>query len=319
MLALLTLLTSLTFAAPDRDAMLDEARRRMVVGDYAGAQIVAEEVLQSPGRYTLDARYLQAMSLEYQGEYGRAIAMYDDLLTEVRPSRFFDDIAFRRAEALGKAARFDEALDQLDRLQADAARTPADHIKMDLLRGLWLLETRRGEKDGLTLLFATLDRATTVDARAHQALARARLAELSLNQSLDIPFRGTSRRKGKQMDERASLLSFATQQLTEIVRLDSPANALPLFIQLGGAYEAFGEAMLNESRVRRLNDDQRAIYEAERKEKVVAVWVNASRFYDRGHTYALNLSWEGSDVQALRVALADVVERIDAFDQPTAP
>lgn len=319
MLNLLFVFASVSLAAPDRDALLDETRRRLVVGDFEGAQIVAEEVLQSPGQHQEDAQYLWAMSLEYQGDFDRAVETYDALMLEVDEGRFLDDIAFRRAETLGKATRFDEALDQLEALDDDAARTPADRIKMELLRGLWLVESRKGEKEGLTLLFETLEQAATIDARSHQALARARLAELSLGQSLDIQFRGPSRRKGKQMEERASLLGFATRQLTEVIRLDSPRDALPLFLQLGQAYEAFGEAMLDETRVRRLNDEQRAIYEEERTEKVIAVWVNASRFYDRGHTYALNMSWEGPDLEALRLALSEVVERIDALDEPQEP
>ena len=298
--------------ATSHEDLLSEARRRAVVGDFEGTQIVAREALEIAGDHGPEARYLLALGLEYAGEPHQALQIYEALLAEA-PSDASDDLRFRRAEALGRLGRYPEALAQLDELGLQAARTPGDRVKLELLRGLWELELRdkQTEEQGVQRIVDTLEGAAAFDAPAHQAMARARLAELAAGQAALIEFEGGKKRKARRLEERATLVTLASDQLVPMIQLETPQWTLPTFLVAGRAFEAFGQAMLDESRVRGLNRRQRPIYETGRNEKVEAVWVKASRYYDRGLQYAELTGWQGAETEALREALAGVVQRVD--------
>jgi hypothetical protein len=101
--------------------------------------------------------------------------------------------------------------------------------------------------------------------------------------------------------------------LGNMLPLEVPGPALASFIEVGQAYESFGQAMLDETKVRGLSEDQRLIYQQERDAKVESVWVNASRYYDRGLQYASIVGWAGPEVGHLRKAMTHVVERTEAL------
>lgn len=315
------LTATLAFAdSTDPADLLAEARRRAVVGDFEGTQIVAREALEIEGDHEDEARYLLGLGLEYAGDPGAAVAIYEDLLAEVDDPVQREHITFRRAEALGRAGRYEDALTQLAELGDPTTRAPGDRVKMELLRGLWELElpSRKDEASGLARVQRTLESAAPVDAPQHQAMARARLAELAAAEARQIDFRGRKKKKARRLEDRAKLVTLASDQLVPLVRLESPRQTLRTFLEVGRAFEAFGQAMLDESRVRGLNRAQREIYAAERADQVEAVWVKASRYYDRGIQYAETMGWEGPEADALREALSNVIERVDALaEDPT--
>lgn len=306
--------------ASDPEALLAEARRRAVVGDFEGTRIVATEALETPGPHDAEARYLLAMGLEYGGRPEEALPIYDALLAAFSEPGRAADVRFRRAETLLRLGRHAEALAQLDEISG-AERTPSDRIKVDLLRGLCELEStdRAVEEVGFERIRAALDTAAPIDAPWHQAMARARLAELAVNEAATIAFRGSRRKKAKQMDERAALVTLASEQIVPMIELEAPQWLLPTFLAAGRAHEDFGAAMLAESRVRGLSESQRALYDERVRERVEQVWVRASRYYDRGLQYAELAGWEGPETEALRAALAEVVGRVDELGVVAPP
>ena len=310
---LLALALAQTPASPDE--LLDEARRRGVIGDFEGMRAIAKEALAQDGVDDINARYLLAMSWEFDGQPDEALALYDDLLEEDPSDVFRHDLYFRRAETLGRALRFTDALDQLHQLPEEALTRPADQLKVAILDSLWRLESpsRRDERAALEDLMAALGSAAPMDAVPYQALGRARLAELLVNQADALPFRGPKRRKGKRLEERAALVQAATDELVAMVPMEAPIPTLETFLLVGEAYVAFGQAMLEESHVRGLSPDQRVLYESERAGRVEGVWVNASRYFDRGIQYSQRVGWVGPEVDALRQALTSVVERTEAL------
>ena len=192
---------------------------------------------------------------------------------------------------------------------------PADQLKVSILDSLWQLESRnrKEEREGLAGLVAALSQAAPIDARRYQALGRSRLADLAAAQARDIAFRGNKRKKAKRLETRAALVQVATDELITMVHLEVPGPTLETFLVVGTAYVDFGQAMLDESRVRGLSDDQRSIYEAERTSRVEGVWVNATRYFDRGLQYAERVGWAGPEVEDLRVAMTAVVQRTEAL------
>lgn len=310
---------SVSIAAADPQELLAEARRRAVVGDFEGTQIVAKQALEQPGPHDAEARYLLALGLEYGGRPEEALALYDVLLSAFTDPGRLADVRFRRAETLARLGRHEAALAQLDEL-GGAERTPGDRIKIDILRGLSELESsdRKIEEIGFERIQAALATAAPIDAPWHQAQARARLAELAVNEAETIAFRGSRKRKARLMDDRAALVTLAADQIVPMIALEAPQWLLPTFLAAGRAHEDFGVAMLAESKVRGLNEAQRALYDQRVRERVEQVWVRASQYYDRGLQYAELTGWEGPETEALRAALAQVVARVDALAEARA-
>ena len=285
-----------------------------MTGDFDGTQMLALDALEIPGDHLDEAKYLLALGLEYGGQPTEAIALYDELLSTIQDDQRLNDVRFRRAEALGRAGRYEEALAQLDAL-GDDTRSPSDEVKVELLRGLWELElpSKESERIGLERIRNTLEGAAKIDAPSHQAMARARMAQLAAAQAKTILFKGNKKKKGLRLEARAGLVKLTSDQIVPMISLESPRSTLATFLVAGQAYEEFGQAMLEESKVRGLNKRQRPIYENERQEHVEQIWVKASRYYDRGIQYAEMVGWRGPEAEALQTALDQVVTRVDAL------
>lgn len=314
-LFLTTLGAAQAAAEPDRASgpdLLEEARSRALLGDYEGARILATQALDRPGSHHGTARYLVALSWEYDGDPRRALALYDDLLGEWTDGEGHADLLFRRAEALGRLGRTRAAIRQLDALGPLADRPFADHLKVDLLRGIWQVERGR-QRAGLAHLEGVLDDAFPTAAPYYQAWGRTVLLQASVDEAERIRFRGRTSRKGDQLVARASLVQESRDHLADIIPLESHAHTLEGLLAVGDAHVSFGQAILDESRPRRLTDDQRAIYERARAEKVEAVWVKAAMFYDRGVTYAEERALTGPRLDELRSAQASVLQRIEGL------
>ncbi len=296
--------------ASPRD-LLDEARRRMLIGDYEGARIVAEQSLQRPGDHELDAQYLIGMGWEYDGEPERALDIYEGLLEDWPEGESTDDVVFRKAEALGRDKRYDEALSVLGTLGDPAQRKDSDRVKMELLKGLW--EVELGDTmGGVARLVETLDTATVVDSPWHQAMARGRILTVGIDQADLIAFKGRKKKKARQLEERGTLVGLAEQQLVAIIGLDRPVWALHGFVDLAHGYLAFGQAMLDESKPR-VKKSARSEYEQQRKEMVTQVWVKASKRLDRGIQYAHQVGWTTEPLDKLETDYAEVMAAIEAL------
>jgi tetratricopeptide (TPR) repeat protein len=295
----------------DPNDLLEEGRRRLLLGDYEGARIVVGQALERDGDHHLDATYLLGMGWEYDGKPNKALAIYEDLLVDWPAEKSMDDLIFRKAEALGRDRQFEAALQALSDLSDDATRTSADQVKVALLRGLWEMETD-APIAGMTRVVTTLDAAEPTDAPWHQAMARASVIRVVIDQASDIAFRGTKKKKARQVTARGQLVGFAETQLVKIIQLDRPVWALEGFIDVAHGYMSFGQAMLDESKPR-VKKRARDAYEEERRERVVQVWVKATKRLDRGVTYANQLGWTGQPLPQLEADLSEVMAAIESL------
>jgi len=291
--------------------LLEEGRRRFLLGDFEGARIVVGQALERHGNHHLEATYLLGMAWEYDGQPQTALAIYDDLLADWPEGQSTDDLLFRKAEALGRDGRFNDALDTLSALSDDAASREGDRVKVALLRGLWEIETDALET-GMNRVVTTLDTAAPTHAPWHQAMARAQLIAISIDQASVIAFRGTKKKKARQIAARGQLVGLAEAQLVKIIQLDRPFWALEGFVDVATGYRSFGQAMLNESKPR-IKKRARDAYHEERKTQVIQVWVKATKRLDRAVSYANQLGWTGDPLPQLEDDLSDVQKAIETL------
>jgi len=291
--------------------LLDEARRRMLLGDYEGARIVAEQALERDGDHQLDAHYLLGMGWEYDEQPKKALEIYERLLEEMPEGESTDDVVFRKAEALGRDARYAEALEVLDTLGDPMERKDNDRVKMELLKGLWEIE-RGGTIAGVTRIVTTLESATVVDSPWHQAMARAKLISIGVAQADEIAFKGGKKKKARQLQERGQLVGLAEEQLVQIIGLDKPVWALHGFVDVAHGYRAFGQAMLDESNVR-VKKRALPVYEEQRDSQVTQVWVKATKRLDRGIQYANQIGWTSDPLNELEADYIDLMAAIESL------
>jgi len=300
---------TLTVASPDD--LLEEGRRRFLLGDYEGARIVANQALERPGAHHHDANYLLGMGWEYDGHPARALDIYEALLADWPEGVSTDDVVFRKAEALGRDGRYAEALATLDTLGDPADRDAPARVKLELLRGLWELQSG-ASLTGLTRIETTLADAAPTDAPWHQAMARAQLIHTTLAQAEAIAFRGSKKKKARQLEARGQLVQIAEEQLVQLIHLDRPVWALEGFGAVARSYHAFGQALLDESKVR-IRKRLRPEYEALRRERVIQVWVKAIKRLERGISYGNQLGWTGPPLPLLEADLAALIAEVEAL------
>lgn len=294
------------------EELLDEARSRARRGDHQGARLAARAALALPGDHQRTAQYLEALALELGGQPALALEIWDALVAADWADGLPDDVAFRRAECLGRLGRVTEARRQLAALGSDRDRDSLDRLKLDVLEGTWTLAEGR-ERRGLKQLRAALDEAPEGVGTWYQASGRRALLDLATTQAAALRFEGSDGAKRRALERRAALLEVANEQLVALVRLEEPAWSLGGFVAVGDAWLALGQDLLDESPLVRLTEEQRAINRAQLEERVEKLWVRASQYYDRGLQLAARHAWTDEPVPTLRAGQAEAIRRVDAL------
>jgi tetratricopeptide (TPR) repeat protein len=290
-------------------ALLEDARRRALQGDYEGTRIGALRALEQPGPHDLQARYLLGMAWEYDGQLDRALAEYDQILASW-PANPPKDVLYRRAVTLGKAKRYPDALRQLAALPSLGSLGEDDALKIALLKGLWSYE-RGQHRNGLKALGAALAEAGE-GAPYHQSMVRYRLLDMAVEGASAIPFRGSKGKKAKQLQQRALHVQAARDQLVALIPLGQTEWTIRALHRVGDAHAELGTAMLDESAPRGLDGTQQTIYDREIWTRVEAVWLKASLFYDRALQVASRDGWTGEPIPALEQAYQQLNRSIEA-------
>jgi len=306
---LVLILTALASPA-DPAELLEEARHRALRGDYEGTRIVLAEALRVPGDHHLQARYLDALAWEYDGDLTRALQLYDEMLQDWPEDLSADDVLFRRAETLGRLGRFREADRQLRAL--DGERPASDQLKIDLLHGIWHLEAGK-QRRGLNEVTVALADVEPDQAPWHQAQARLALIRVLVDSARPIPMRGSDRKKQRRLTSRTAFVRAAEDQLSAMIPLDATPHTLDGLLLVGAAYMDFGQAMRDEPELRRLNPLERTYYRSELNKRIEVVWIKGGLFFDRGLQYAASTGWQGPQVEELDAAHTDSQERIESL------
>lgn len=298
-------------AAPDPEELLHLARERARHGDYEGVRIVASQALEIDGDHQRTAQYLIAMSYEYGGDPIEALELYDALIEAWSASAVPDDLRFRRAECLGRLGRYDEAMEELEKLPV-IDRPALDQLKIDVLTSTWELEVGK-ERDAYKLLTKTLGEAAPDTGTYYQALARHAILANAVEAANAIKFEGSDRKKGKLLAERTQLIEIGNEQLAEIIRLEEVQMGLDGFLQLARAHRDLGVDLLDESPLTRLTPEQLAKNRDLLRKKVELIWVKASQYYDRGMQYAARNEWDGEPLPTMKSEYEALIAEVDGL------
>lgn len=291
------------------------ARERARHGDWDGARLVLAPLLDAPAPDGFTARYLAALTLEFEGRLDDALSGYDALLIE-DPT---PDVVFRRAETLGKLGRYDDARAALRDLPAAAVGTPADQVKVDVLEASWDLargKERRGEKH----LRRLVDAPASSEPTFYLALARLDLLRLATRRAEALVFTGPDAERARNLQRRAALVLEAEEQLADLIRLGETRAALDGFVAVAHTYLDLGDDLDAEPIPGGLTDAQAAVYREELGGRVEQVWVKSTLYCDKGLEYAARQDWTAAPVPALVAERALAESRIDAHrPAPGAP
>ena len=297
--------------AEDPEQLMHLARERARHGDYEGVRIVASQALEMEGDHQRTAQFLIGMSYEFGGDPLEALEIYDALVAAWTPSKVPDDLRFRRAECLGRLERYDEALAEIEALP-DIERPPLDQLKIDVLQSIWELDAGK-ERDAYKRLTNALGSVAPDEGSYYQALARHAILANAVEAANEIKFSGSDRKKGRLLEERASLIEIGNEQLAEIVRLEEIQMALDGFLQLGRAHQRLGADLLDESNMSRLTPEQLAKNRDLLRKKVEMVWVKSSLYYDRGMQLASRMDWTGEPVPTLKSEYDALIREVDGL------
>lgn len=290
------------------DELLALARRRLLLGDTAGAQALLVEVSARPDAapHDHDIAYLQAAALEFSGALEPALAAWDALLAQIDS----EDIRFRRAETLAALGRTSEALVALDALGDLRDRLPTDQAKVALLRATWALQADGGSRAVKAVLRALDDapEGTSADAQARALVGLMQHASATAEQ---ITFVGSDRKKEKALTRRVLLVRASQERLVAVIRLQQPRWTLDAFLIEARMYHQLGDALWNESAPRGLTEAQQEQNRKMLLEKVANVWMTGLELAKKGADFGVQSGYVGPMTDALRAEADALTRRIE--------
>jgi tetratricopeptide (TPR) repeat protein len=298
------------------EELLEEAWRRVDEGDWEGARIVAELALTREPEVHDRARAALGASWELEGKPERAIPLYEQVLSATQNAELQDHMRLRIAECYGQLGQPVEALRRLEALEASHEWMLVDQLKIDLLRGVWLLES--GErKPGLKALKVALRDAPPDEVAFYQAKARATLARVLCEDAAALPLDGSEKKAKKNIEKRAELIATAEKQVVGAIQLQEPEWALDGLLTLGRAYERIGDDMLAMPVPKSIDTpERRQMYDELLNDRVEVLYVKATKYYEKGLDLAVRLSWRSRRIAMLEDALGAATAKVDRLAAP---
>ena len=288
-------------------AVLDEGWRRFDLRDWEGARLVAESLYRRDALKE-EALYLLGASYEFEGHPDKAIVVYENLLDTYPDWERTTDVRYRRAEALGGAQRYGDALAALRTFRPYDAHDAPSQSKIALLESVWLLQSGKARK-GLKRLKQALETAHP-ETGFYQAMARATLVDHFIANAATIELTGSKKRIARNMKTKALMVAGSEEQLQATIATNQTQFVLQQLLRIGEGYENLGDSVLAPA-PRKLSDDQRQIYETEVRKRAEIVWVKALKNFQLGAEHADRMQWSGEVVVALDEAAARLTQKIE--------
>lgn len=290
-------------------------------GDWDGARIAAERAAETPGDHQEEARYTLGFAQEWSRDNAKALATYDQLLSDWPSGSRTVDARFRRAEVLGKMGRHREALAGLrDAVGNGKGLDADDRLKVDLLRGTWELARGKASK-GRKLIEASLADAVPTQVPWYQGMARSALADRVALEARARVLRGKPGPDKKTLPKRAQALLDIEAQIDRTIDLAEPRWILEELLTLGAAYDQLGGDLLA-APVPKLPPLSDEIYRKEVARRAETVRVKGLRAYELAIEHAAKVNYVGPERDrclAARDAIQAAIEGASIEAAATAP
>jgi hypothetical protein len=300
------------------EARADEAWRRVEIGDWVGARLMAAEAMRAEPDLEPEALYITAVSWELDRRHDDAIAVFDDLIDRFPDHVRAVDAQFRRALTLADAGRPDEALRALRGLgtASKLRRTGADDEdlrKVELVRATWIYDSGR-RRSGLRRITRALDGVEPSELTWFQGAAHAAVLRHELLSSQALDFNVPDSQVRERLDARGAHVDLARARLDALIRLNEPWYILEALRQFGESFEDLADDLLAAPRPAGMSRTAAAIFDATVSSRAVDQLVKAQQYHALGLDFALQVRWIGPETQALRATSDRLVARIEALD-----
>ncbi len=305
-------------SAVPADRRLEEGWRRIDLGDFVGARLVATEAERVDPEAAPDARYLTGVAWELERDHGRAIAIFRDVVTQFPDHPRARDAQFRLAMTWADRDRPDQALKELRALgprRAIRAQDTSgnDLLKIDLCHATWIYASGH-EGRGERLIARALQRAAPTQLTWFTAGAHAAILTHELDVSEDIEFAVSDRLIPEQVADRGAHVERARAELDAIIALNEPWYVLEALDHFGDSYVDLADDLLNAPRATGLDEVSQAILNATIESRATDQLVKAQQYYQLGVDLALRIHWIGPETAQLQEAAAAVGARVEALD-----
>lgn len=292
---------------------LAEGWERVRRGDYVGGKIMADQVLQmQDAEEEEEALYLKAFSQEWGGTPELALPLFEEIIARWPEGRYFRDSLFRKTESLGKLGRYEEALRLLSQhFESDKDLSLEDQLKVDLLKGIWLVE-RGKEQPGTRKIYKALVRDATDEVSWYQAQAISVLVRALMTEIEKGTLHGGTNKMRKQLTTLAALMSTAESLLRRTIELAEPAWIIEQLHSIGTGYLVLGDH-LRDAPVGSLDEIQLAAYKQEIRTQIETVYIKGLKHFELGLEHADRVQWSGEAVEDLRAARGELAAKIEAL------
>ena len=204
--------------------IIEAAADRRLRGDTDGAMARLRIVIEQdpPVAEQADALYQLGLCHEREERFDEALAAYERLVDSWPEAEAAQDGWFRRALCLEYLDRHREARRSLARIETTRGLDLHDRLTLDLQRGISLVRSGRTRAglaliDGAARAAEGTDLVTYLRGKAHVTRAR-----VLLEAAAALELSGSQARQERALEERASLLAAAEQQVAAAAYLGEP-------------------------------------------------------------------------------------------------
>ena len=290
-------------------SQLDDALRRVQIGDYLGARIMAQRFLL----YTQDrtvayrANYITGISWEMSNQCSPALVAYDNARKYADTLEQNNDTWFRSGECLGTLGDYQEAVTHLRNIQ-DLSR-PSDKSKKRIVTAILKLRKRSNWWTRWRLRRA-ISKPKDADPTFYLAKGHVVLAHDDILRADKLRIEGRQRKMKRALKKRAKLVSSAEQHTVATVTLKEPEWILEGLLTLAYASESAGDALLL-SPMPELSSEQEQAYRDIIGNRVESMWTRSVAYLDEGSALAQKTQWRSPRVNQLQLARTMLIQRID--------
>lgn len=291
---------------------LDEAWRRIDVGDWYGARILVDETRALEPSWDEELLYITAVTYQLDREHDEALEVFDALLDAYPEGERAVDTRFRRALTLADRGDFDDASKTLRELRPYGKLPDEGQRKIALCEATWTLE--RGKKSGLRKIDRELSRLAPEQLTWFQARARSALLHHAVDVSRTLEFDVSDKVMTRQLNTRAAYVFGAEAQLNAIVDTKETWFILDGLGALGDAYVDLADDLLARPVPDDYGDIQTAQFRNRLESQAVVQLIKARKYYDLGREHATRIGWQGPQAEQFTRIVANLDARIESLE-----